>query len=159
LILLFRFINLRSILFGLISSTQTAFGRDFANLRRYGIISFSCWHPPSRKYKPIAMTASCALESKQKTPAAFSCGQYRNNVCTLNKKIFYHFIINKFINYTFSHGVGSIFAKTRAKLCTVFWNENFSFPAIFDVYSLTLFLLFWQPEKFDSSKLKSYKNK
>lgn len=74
---------LRSVFFGVPSSTQTAFGNDLANRSKYGTIWSSCWQPLSRKYSPKAITASCALESKQNTPAAFSCGQYRNNVCTL----------------------------------------------------------------------------
>lgn len=64
--------NLLSVLLGVQSSTQTAFGNDFASLKRYGIICCSCWQPLSRKYKPKAMTASWARESKQNTPAVFS---------------------------------------------------------------------------------------
>lgn len=74
--------KLLSVFSGLVSSTHTAFGNDFDNRNKYGIICFSCWQPLSKKYSPNAITASCARESKQNTPVAFSCGQNLNRVCT-----------------------------------------------------------------------------
>lgn len=136
-------LNLLSDLVGWQSSTQTALGNALASRRRYGMICCSCWQPLSRKYKPSAIIASCALLSRQNTPAAFSCGQYRYSVCTYSsfiksksngKKMVSHRVLFK-VEYlsgniemrhdstsparTLVQGVGLMRARTRARLCTV----------------------------------------